>query len=127
MRLHGLLCTFVGMKKRSGIINLVFAIAVLFAVLFQSFHSFEHLAKQFTEKKCHHAHKSVAEITHQHHNFDHCGICDFTFSSFVSPDAIAFHSFASYIAIPYYFSKTETPDFYSGSSHSRRGPPVFIA
>jgi hypothetical protein len=114
------------MKNRFAIINLGFAIAVLFSILFQSFHSFEHLEKQLSEKQCHHRYHSDSEITHQHHNFDHCYVCEFTFSNFISPVTFFHEPQLSTTAIPYFFTKTQTRQFFSGSSYSLRGPPAFI-
>lgn len=107
--------------------NLVFAIAVLFSILFQSLHSFEHLEKEFSEKQCHHQYHSPSEITHQHHNFDHCFVCEFTFASFIAPETYSYPSHSVLRTIPYFFTATETPESFSGCSYSLRGPPTFIA
>jgi phosphopantetheinyl transferase (holo-ACP synthase) len=41
---------------------------VLFSILFQSLHTYEHFAKQFAEKECHQKeYYGEPEITHQHH------------------------------------------------------------
>jgi hypothetical protein len=115
------------MKKKIAILNFVLSAAVLFAMLFQSFHSYEHLAKQLSEKHCAHEHHSKAEITHQHHGAEHCFVCEFNFSSFVAPEIFSFESYSSHKEIPYFHASVETPASFSGSTYSLRGPPLFIA
>jgi len=101
--------------------------AVLFSILFQYVHSYEHLAIQLSEKKCYHKYNSSKEITHQHHNYDRCFVCDFTLSSFVSA-AISHFEFKK-INIPtgYSFSQSEEINqFFKGSLFALRAPPSFI-
>jgi len=100
---------------------------VLFSILFQYVHSYEHLAIQLSEKKCYHKYNSTKEITHQHHNYDRCFVCDFTLSSFISA-AISHFEFKK-INIPsgYSFSQSgEITQFFKGSLFALRAPPVFI-
>ncbi|HEY6143854.1 MAG TPA: hypothetical protein VIV55_10620 [Flavobacterium sp.] len=116
------------MKKRFLILNSFLTLAVLFAMLFQSVHSFEHFEEELSQAKCHHKSTSKQQITHQHHNFDHCFVCDFKMSSFV---ASAFHSFEfqnTIIPSGYtFFESREITEFFKGSLFALRGPPVFIA
>ncbi|AOW08508.1 hypothetical protein [Flavobacterium gilvum] len=115
------------MKKRQVILNSFLALAILFAMLFQSVHSYEHLAQQLSEKKCHHTYSSKHEITHQHHNFDHCYVCDFKISNFISAE-IASYEFQEVI-IPFgcTFSKSkQITEFFKGSLFALRAPPFFI-
>jgi len=114
------------MKKKIAILNFVLSAVVLFAMLFQSFHSYEHLAKQLSEKHCLHEHHSKAEITHQHHGAEHCFLCEFTFHSFIAPDVFSFEVYFSHTEIPYFIASVETPQSFSGSLYSLRGPPAFI-
>ncbi|RTZ00021.1 hypothetical protein EKM02_08955 [Flavobacterium sp. RSP49] len=112
------------MKKKFSIINLVLMIAVLFSILIQSLHSYEHIVKQFSEKKCEHKYTSAAEITHQHHKFDSCYLCNFTISSFTSSDVKSFELYkiemnsSNSSAI----SKQIT-QFFKGSLFALRAPP----
>ncbi len=100
---------------------------VLFSMLFQSFHSYEHLAEKFSEKICHHEEsENKAEFTHHHHVPDHCFVCEFTFSSFISPETNWYSARIVHAEIPYFYTKTETPDSFFGASYSLRGPPIFI-
>ena len=116
------------MKKRFVILNSILALAVLFAMLFQSVHSFEHLAQQLSEKECHHKYTSKQEITHQHHNFDHCLVCDFKMSHFVASDFLHFEFKNTIVTSGYTFFKSrEITEFFKGSLFALRAPPVFIA
>ena len=114
------------MKKKLVLLNWALTVAVLFSILFQSIDSYSHLAIQRTEKKCHHKHNSNAEITHQHHKFDHCFVCEFTFSSFISPDTFAFQNQINYQEKPFLLSVNKVFVPFFGSSHSLRGPPSCI-
>ena len=112
------------MKKKRVIINFSFAIILLFSIVTQSFHGYVHLAKQFSEVRCHHKYNVThTEITHQHHNFDHCYICQFTFGSYISPKVLPYQFNTNYKEIPYFFSAKETETSFSGSLYSLRGPP----
>lgn len=124
--LYGLLHLY-GMKNKVVVTNVFLIIAVLFALLFQSFDSCQHLEKQFSEKNCHHQYSGRnSELTHQHHNFDHCAVCDFTFSSFISPDLNFYCLRFSYSEIPYIICVSKTPLSFSGSAYLLRGPPCPI-
>jgi hypothetical protein len=115
------------MKKKLVIVNLSLMVAVLFSILFQSFHSYEHLAKQFAEKQCHHHYNfGKTEFTHPHADFDHCFVCEFTLSSFVAPESFTLKTQTEQAKIPYFFNTTEASESFSGSSYSLRGPPYFI-
>ena len=116
------------MKKKFVIINSILALAVLFAMLFQSVHSFEHLAQQLSEKECHHESTSKHQITHQHHNFDHCFVCDFKMSHFVGLDFLHFEFKNTIITSGYSLFKSRAiTEFFKGSLFALRAPPVFIA
>ncbi len=115
------------MKKKFLILNVIITVLVLFSILFQSAHSYEHLVKQFSEKKCEHTHKFKHEITHQHNNLDHCHACGFTFSTFTSTTTCVC-SFQSQVVPskkPFQFSKNTVTSF-KGSLFLLRAPPIFI-
>ena len=115
------------MKKKFVIINSFLVFAVLFAMLFQSVHSYEHLAKQFSKKKCSHKYISSHEITHQHHSFDNCFVCNFTLSSFISSDVTHFEFKKITFPSEYSFFKSrEITQFFKGSLFALRAPPSFI-
>jgi hypothetical protein len=115
------------MKKRFVIVNLFLVFAVLFAMLFQSVHSYEHVTKQLAEKQCHHKYASSKEITHQHHAYDHCFICSFTLSSFVGSDFSHFEFKKITFPSGYTFFKSRgITQFFKGSLFALRAPPSFI-
>jgi PP-loop superfamily ATP-utilizing enzyme len=113
------------MKKKFSIVNLVLTIAVLFSILVQTIHSYEHVVKQFSEKKCEHKLTSAAEITHQHNKFHTCYLCNFTVSSFLFSDVnyavldkLVLNSGNSLA------SSKEITQFFKGSLFALRAPPV---
>jgi len=114
------------MKKKVVIINYSLMLAVLFAMLFQSFHSYEHLAKQLIEKKCYHKYNSSKEITHQHHSFDNCFVCHFTISNFISSGISHFEFKEIKISTGCsFFENREITQFFKGSLFALRAPPIF--
>lgn len=113
------------MKSRFAIINFALSVAVLFSILFQSVHSYEHLAKQLSEKECFHEYKSSKEITHQHEAFENCFVCTFTLSSFIGSETISFEFKRTAIDLAVPFSTSRIfPSFFKGALFSLRGPPV---
>jgi hypothetical protein len=115
------------MKKKFVILNSFLVLAVLFTMLFQSVHCYEHLAKQLSEKKCEHKYTSSQEITHQHQNFDHCFVCNFTLSNFISSDISCFEFQKITIPSGYpFFKSKEITQFFKGSLFALRAPPIFI-
>ena len=104
-------------------------LVVLLAILLQSFDAIGHLEKQFSEKHCHHKYNHhKTEITHAHEGLDHCFVCEFTFSSFISPSKIFFAAQKVQVFTKYssYYSK-EITQFFRGSLFALRAPPSFIA
>lgn len=102
-------------------------LAVLFAILFQSVHSFEHLADEFTHDHCHHKYDtSKTEFTHAHHDFDHCFACEFTFSSYLPTEFFSFSFTNSFKTLTQNTVKTEQPIVFSGALFALRAPPVFL-
>ena len=96
-------------------------VTVLFAILFQSLHSYEHILEDkatFT-----HLDSSKKDVHANDHNHEKCFVCEFTFSSFVGTEFTSFQFKQSFEAIAYSFFYNETPSFFSGSQSSLRGPP----
>ncbi|WP_163391854.1 hypothetical protein [Flavobacterium limi] len=115
------------MKKKQLITSISLALIVLFSILFQSVHSYEHISKQLSEKKCHHNYNDVnGEITHQHHNDDSCFVCHFAFGSYIGPEKISFQFFSNHQEIPYSFGISESFISFSKSLNPLRGPPSAI-
>ncbi|WP_134148149.1 hypothetical protein [Flavobacterium sp. 270] len=115
------------MKKKQLILSLSLAAVVLFSILFQSIHSYEHIAKQLSEKQCHHNYNDPSgEITHQHHNYDLCYVCHFAFGSYIVPDHFSFQFHTFQKEIPYFFTFSENVFTSPESSYLLRGPPVAV-
>lgn len=115
-------------KKKQAIFNFSLMIVVLFSMLFQSFHSYKHLSKELSQEICHHKYSlHKTEFTHQHNGFDHCFICEFTFSNYI-PTEFSFFEF-KLATIPtgysYYYS-SENSQYFKGSFFSLRAPPSNI-
>ncbi len=113
------------MKNRFAIINFCLMIAVLFSMLFQSLHSYEHLIAKFSEQKCHQKHITFGtQVSHEHNTFDHCFACEFTFSHFVSSSLtpIKFLNNTIFFKSTFFYLK-KINQFYNGISYSLRGPP----
>ena len=115
------------MKKYLSHISLSIIVAVLSSILFQSVHTFEHILAEFSEHKCEHLYDTGHDqITHEHHDFDHCFSCDFHFSNYVKTDILS---------VPLYFTTTyssysglvaEQVSSYSGIHYLLRGPPTLL-
>lgn len=115
------------MQKKFSIINFALLAAVLFSILFHSVHAIEHIAEDFASKKCHHSYdSSKTQITHQHHNFDECFACDFTFSNYIPCELFSYRLALLYKAIPYSLTAPDVKLVFSGNSNLLRGPPVII-
>lgn len=113
------------MKKNKLIVSLSLIVTVLFSMLFQSLHTYEHLEKQLSQKQCHHKYNVTGkEITHQHKKVDHCYVCEFAFGSYITPKNFSYQWYSCSEEIPYFFTGTETVISFSGSLYSHRGPPV---
>jgi hypothetical protein len=115
------------MKNKIGIVHLFLTLAVLLAMLLQSVHSYEHVLEQATEKKCLHSSNSKSQITHKHRNLEHCLVCDFAFSSFISSKTVAFQILKIEIATGISFSDSKSiTQFFKGSLFALRAPPIFV-
>ncbi|WP_091428373.1 hypothetical protein [Flavobacterium degerlachei] len=113
------------MKKKQLIISLSLAVTVLFTILSQSFHTYEHFVKQFSQTECHHKYNGNGpEITHQHHKFDDCKVCHFTFGSYISPVEFAYKLNSNFKTFTYFHETADAIIVFSGSLYSHRGPPV---
>ena len=117
--------TFGVMKKKFVIINALMSVVILFAIFFQSVHSYEHLVKKISEKKCLHKHVADKEITHRHNDFDKCFVCEFSFSSYINADfkSFLFQNDFQFYKNPIYFFRTSN-SYFSGICYSLRGPPA---
>lgn len=115
------------MKRKQLILSVSMTLTILFTILFQSIHSFEHIVKQLSEKQCHHDYNDPSgEITHQHHNYDFCYVCNFAFGSYTTPDTFSFQFHTFQKEIPYFFTISEDISLFSESAYLLRGPPAVI-
>lgn len=112
--------------KNNFLISSFMSVVMLLAILFQSTHSYEHLIKELTEKKCLHKHISSQEITHNH-KFEKCFLCDFGFSNFTDIDVFSFKhlKFNNLFAYSLNYSEQIT-NYFKGSLFALRAPPRFI-
>lgn len=115
------------MKRKQLILSFSFAVTILFSILFQSIHSYEHIAKQLSEKQCHHKYSDPSgEITHQHHDFEVCFVCNFAFESYIAPEVFQFQFHSFNRETPYFFPFSEKIFSVSTDSCYLRGPPSVI-
>ena len=98
---------------------------LLFTMLGQSLHSFGHLHQLLIEKECHHKYSGQTEISHQHHPFDHCFVCEFTFSGYVPSEFYCFQTINKNNFTPYFSLYTKNISLqFEGSIIALRGPPA---
>ena len=114
------------MKNKLIIINALMSVVILFAILFQSVHSYEHLTEKLLEKKCYHQRHSNQEITHKHNSFDNCFVCQFAFSNYIN---ISFNSNFGFIKnqilqLKTSYYKSITINIFD-VNYLLRGPPFF--
>jgi hypothetical protein len=97
----------------------------MFALLFQSAHSYEHFLVQLSEKNCHHQSKSAFDITHEHNGFEKCFSCEFVFSSFLKQNTLTIEkSVVSNFKKSSHKLFSTTFSSFSGISYALRGPPL---
>lgn len=98
--------------------------SVLFAILFQSLHSYEHFLGQELAINQHDPKK--LDLHQTNHNHEKCFVCEFTFSSFLANEKPSVTFLSEFVKVPYQFPFAANPAVYSGSSFSLRGPPSSI-
>ncbi|WJS93147.1 hypothetical protein NYQ10_13715 [Flavobacterium johnsoniae] len=116
------------MKKRIVLVNFLASFAVLFAMLFQTVHSYEHFFKQLSEKPCvHHSSANQKEITHSHEVDSKCHVCHFTFSTFIpnSHQIVIFKKVQFESNSVFAYTKSVST-FFKGSLFSLRAPPALF-
>ena len=121
-------CIKLRMKKKIIFINFSVSLMVLFAMLFQTVHSYEHIYRQITEKHCDHSNSlNKYQITHSHSVDANCSICHFTFSTFIPTDFYPY-SFTKVIhatILEFIYSKINST-FFKGSLFALRAPPSLV-
>lgn len=114
------------MKKKIALVNLLMSVTVLFTMLFQTVHSYEHFFSQLKEKHCeHHTSANQKEITHSHSIDNQCSVCHFAFSTFIpnSFQAISFQNLKIETQSVFLYT-TSVSIFFKGSLFSLRAPPA---
>lgn len=99
-------------------------LSVLFAILFQSVHSYEHFLG--AEIALHQVDSQDQDLHQNGHNHQKCFVCEFTFNNFVATEFTSFSFSNSFEVIAYNFFYSENPFLFVGSPTSLRGPPVSI-
>ncbi len=115
------------MKKKYIIINVLLSMTVLFSILFQAIHSYEHHSEALAEKHCeHHYSKNKTEVTHAHKVLENCEVCSFQFSSFTTTEfyEFQFHKNGVVKALSSFLSPQHS-SFFKGSLFALRAPPIF--
>lgn len=95
--------------------------SVLFAILFQSWHSYAH----FSENKTllHKADSHDKDLHQKNHHNEKCFVCEFTFNSFLASKTSCYVHVFEFIKVCHQFPLSVTPDISSRSTFSLRGPP----
>lgn len=110
------------MKKKVAILNFILMLALIFAVSYQSLHTFSHHEHDFST--CHHQEensKNTFEKTISEK--EDCPVCEFKFATFLKTEIFTFKFFSPFKESPYSFSVKEATSFFCGSLFSHRGPP----
>ena len=99
---------------------------VLFSMLFQSLHSYEHVLEQLSHEICHHEpSNNKAEVTHKHHVGNHCFVCEFTLGTFLTSENPVFIIPKPSINFENRFLYSKSiPQYFKGSLFALRAPPV---
>lgn len=114
------------MRGKLHIVNAAMGLMILLAILFQSAHSFHHLANQLSKKYCHHIyHDHQAELHHGHGGLEKCFTCEFAFSHTTKADGNSYSFVNKFFNTKTIFGYcSETILFFKGSSFLLRGPPT---
>lgn len=120
--------TFAEMKNKLSILSFSFSLMVMAAILLQSLHAFKHLEQFVTEKHCHHKYASnKTEINHQHHDFDHCFVCEFAISNYTPVHFFSFNFKKAAVNTCYTFCYSkEITESFRGALFALRAPPTVI-
>jgi hypothetical protein len=114
------------MRGKLRLVNAAMGLMILLAILFQSAHAFNHLAKQFSKTHCHHVyHKHQTELHHGHDGLEKCFSCEFAFSHSPKTEGNSFTFLNKSIDAKAAFGySAESILCFTGSSFLLRGPPT---
>ncbi|MCV9927557.1 hypothetical protein OIU83_07840 [Flavobacterium sp. LS1R49] len=116
------------MKKKIVLLNFFMSLTVLFAMLFHTIHSYEHLYNQLSQKHCdHRSVDSQKQITHSHSVDTNCHVCHFAFSTFIPNtfQTLSFHKVSTATSYTFFYTKVAYP-FFKGSLFALRAPPTLV-
>jgi hypothetical protein len=119
---------FLLVMKKYLIFNYLLSLTILFSILFQSFHSYEHIIKEFSQKHCEHKYSlSKTEISHDHKKVDYCFLCDFSFGNSMVSNPIQYNTielvFQNKSSVLF---SNGISSFFKGSLFSLRAPPFLL-
>ena len=121
------MANFAKVKKYLNHISISILLSILSSILFQSVHTFEHILAEFSDHKCEHLYDTGSEqITHEHHDFDHCFSCDFHFSNYISAEILSVPSYYFSFFSTYFAVDVQQPLCFSGIHYLVRGPPTLL-
>ena len=115
-------------KKKILLVNLLMSLTVLFAMLFQTLHSYEHIYWKIHDKHCEHKYTpGQKEITHSHSEDTNCAICHFAFSTFISNSSQNFsiHN-VNVTVLKVILHHKFSSAFFKGSLFALRAPPTLL-
>lgn len=115
------------MENKKNIFNFLFIGMVLFSILFQAFHSYEHLLEQISKEICFHENKeNQTNFTHAHTNIENCLVCHFSFSPFKTAEGYFSKLYKTEFSTNYIFFYSKVISIlYKGSLFALRAPPTF--
>lgn len=115
------------MKNKKSIINVFLSLAVLFAIVLQNVHAYEHHFHQNTEQLVKiKTTTNKSTISNGHDFVEKCNLCDFHFSSFTAINFSSIEYFtakATVYSVAFYHQIF--PSVFNGSFFSLRAPPLF--
>jgi hypothetical protein len=112
-------------KKKLAILNIILMLSVLFAVSYQSLHAFSH-HHEVVSHCAEHNDSTQSKFKKVISEKEDCLVCDFKFTSFLSPEIFTYTLFSPFKISPYSFSIKEATGFFCGSLFAHRGPPVLF-
>lgn len=115
------------MKKKGVILNVLLTLIILFPILFQVVHIYEHHSEQNQNKQeVVTSTSSEDQLTADHTVSDNCFVCDYKFTVHTVA-SIAIYTFfiGCFVATSLLFYSPKPVAFYAGSLFSLRAPPQF--
>ncbi|MCW2119310.1 hypothetical protein [Flavobacterium sp. 7A] len=115
------------MKKKASIIHVFLSLAVLFAIVLQNVHAYEHhFQKNTVQLIKSNTSTSKSTINDSHDFVEKCSLCDFHFSTFTAINFSAIEYFTATTTVySVAFYHQLFPSVFNGSFFSLRAPPSF--